>query len=236
LFGVFLLIFIGSCSTEKNTRLSRTYHNITSQYNIYFNGKESLNAGVERINKSVEDDFTRLLPIFKSSDPGTGRVAQSDMEYAIMKASKLIKVHSITKKPRRRGNRSQAYIRLASKDEYNKWVDDSYILTGKAYFYMKNYMAAIENLSYVVRKFSEEDTKFEAYIWLIRSYTELGRYNEALELIQSVDASADFPKKYDEEFALAVADFQGSPEVYFSPVVPGVRAARPGSRNVPRGG
>jgi tetratricopeptide (TPR) repeat protein len=224
LFGVFLLIFIGSCSTEKNTRLSRTYHNITSQYNIYFNGKESLNAGVERINKSVEDDFTRLLPIFKSSDPGTGRVAQSDMEYAIMKASKLIKVHSITKKPRRRGNRSQAYIRLASKDEYNKWVDDSYILTGKAYFYMKNYMAAIENLSYVVRKFSEEDTKFEAYIWLIRSYTELGRYNEALELIQSVDASVDFPKKYDEEFALAVADFHVRQNA-FEEAIPHLRVA-----------
>mgnify|MGYP000058943866 CR=1 FL=1 len=201
------LIFIGGCSTEKNTFLSRTYHNITSQYNIYFNGKESLNAGGERINQSVEDDFTRMLPIFKSSDPGTGRVAQSDMEYAIMKASKLIKIHSITKKPKRRGNRSQAYIRRASKEEYNKWVDDSYVLMGKAHFYMKNYMAAIENLNYVVRKFSEEDTKFEAYIWLIRSYTELERYNDALELIQNVDASVDFPKKYDEEFALAVADF-----------------------------
>lgn len=224
LFGVFLLIIIGGCSTEKNTRLSRTYHNITSKYNIYFNGKESLNAGVERINQSVEDDFTRLLPIFKSSDPGTGRVAQSDMEYAIMKASKLIKVHSITKKPRRRGNRSQAYVRMASKDEYNKWVDDSYILMGKAHFYMKNYLAAIENLNFVVRQFSEEDTKFEAYIWLIRSYTELGRYNEALELIQSVDASVDFPKKYDEEFALAVADFHVR-QNEFSEAIPHLRVA-----------
>ncbi|MGQ7869012.1 type IX secretion system periplasmic lipoprotein PorW/SprE [Sunxiuqinia sp. sy24] len=207
LFVALVLIIVGGCSTEKNTRLSRTYHNVTAHYNVYFNGRESLNAGVERINRSVEDDFTRLLPVFKSSDPGTGRIAQSDMEYAIMKASKLIKVHSITKKPKRRKNRSRAYIRMASKEEYNNWVDDSYILMGKAYFYMKNYMAAIENLSYVVRKFSEEDTKFEAYIWLIRSYTELERYNEALELIQNVDASVDFPKKYDEEFALAVADF-----------------------------
>ena len=204
---VFILIVIGGCSTEKNTRVSRTYHNVTSHYNVYFNGKESLNAGVERINQSVENDYTRLLPIFKSSEPGTERAAQSDMEYAIMKASKLIKVHSITKKPKRRKNRSRSYVEFASKDEYNQWVDDSYILMGKAYFYMKNYMAAIENLSFVVRKFSEEDTKFEAYVWLIRSYTEMERYNEALELIQNVDASEDFPKKYDEEFALAVANF-----------------------------
>lgn len=204
---VFALVIIGGCSTKKNTRLSRTYHNITSHYNIYFNGKESLNDGVERINSTVEDDFTKLLPIFKSSDAGTAQIAKSEMEYAIMKASKLIKMHSITKKPRRRKNRSKAYLELAGKEEYNKWVDDSYILMGKAYFYMKNYMAAIENFSYVVRKFSEEDSKYEAYIWLIRAYTELERYNEARELIQNVDASKDFPTKLDEEIALAVADF-----------------------------
>ncbi len=206
-FIVFVLAILSGCSTEKNTRISRAYHNLTSHYNVYFNGKESLKSGVERINQSVEDDFTKLLPIYKSSQPGTGQMAQSDMEYAIMKASKLIKVHSITKKPKRRKNRSRAYIRLASKEEYNNWVDDSYILMGKAYFYMKNYMAAIENLSHVVRKFSEEDTKYEAYVWLVRCYTELERYNEALELIQNVDASEDFPQKYDEEFALAVTDF-----------------------------
>ena len=207
LLVVFALVFIGGCSTEKNTRVSRTYHNITAQYNIYFNGKESLKAGVERINRSVEDDFTKLLPIYKSNDPGTGQVASSEMEYAIMKASKLIKIHSITKKPRRRKNRSRSYIKTASKEEYNKWIDDSYILMGKAYFYMKNYMASIENLSYVVRKFSEEETKYEAYIWLIRCYTEMERYNEALELIQNIDASEDFPGKFDDDFALAVADF-----------------------------
>lgn len=207
LFVVLVLVLFGSCSTEKNTFLSRTYHNVTSQYNVYFNGKESLNAGVERINNSVEDDYTKLLRIYKSSDPGTGRVAASDMEYAIMKASKLVKVHSITKKPKRRGKLSRSYRKLASKEEYNKWVDDSYLLMGKAYFYMKNYMAAIENLSYVVRKFSEEDTKYEANVWLIRCYTELERYHDALELIQNVDASKDFPGRLDDEFALAVADF-----------------------------
>ena len=204
---VFVVVVTGGCSTEKNTRTSRAYHNVTSHYNVYFNGKESLNAGVEKINNAVKDDFTKLLPIYKSSDPGTGRVAASDMENAIMKASKLIKTHSITKKPKRRKNRSNSYMKFASKEEFNNWVDDSYVLMGKAYFYMKNYASAVENLSYVVRKFSEEDTKFEAYIWLIRCYTEMGRTNEALEIIQNLDASANFPSKYNEEFALAVADF-----------------------------
>ncbi|HKJ42833.1 MAG TPA: tetratricopeptide repeat protein, partial [Sunxiuqinia sp.] len=207
LIVIFTLVFIGGCSTEKNTRLSRTYHNITSHYNVYFNGEQSLKSGVEKIDKSVDDDFTKLLLVYKSNDPGTGNVAKSDMENAILKASKLIKIHSITKKPKRRRHQTRAYKKLASKNEFNNWVDDSYILMGKAYFYMKNYNSAIENFTYVVRKFSEEETKYEAYIWLIRAYTQVERYNDALDLIKSINASEDFPSKYDEEFALAAADY-----------------------------
>ncbi|MGQ8337238.1 type IX secretion system periplasmic lipoprotein PorW/SprE [Sunxiuqinia sp. A32] len=201
------LYLLSGCSTEKNTRLSRTYHNVTSHYNIYFNGKESLKEGLNRIDRAVEDDYTKLLPIYKSSDPSTGQAATSEMETAVLKASKLIKLHSITKKPKRKKRRTEVYKRFASKEEYNKWIDDGYLLMGQAYFYMKNYISAVENFSYVVRKFTEEDTKQEAYVWLIRSYTEMQRYNEALEIIQSIDADEDFPKKLNQDFALAVADF-----------------------------
>ncbi len=166
-----------------------------------------MKAGLARIDRSVDDDFSRILPIFKSNEPGTERVAISEMETAILKASKLINIHSITKKPKRRKNRSDAYKKLASKEEYNNWIDDSYILMGEAYFYQKKYISAIENFTYVIRKFSEEDTKYEAYIWLIRCYTQMENYNEALELIQNIDASESFPKRLDREFALAVADF-----------------------------
>lgn len=198
---------MAACSTEKNTRINRAYHNLTSHYNIYFNGKESLKEGLIRIDRTVEDDYSKLLPIYKSSDPGTGRTASSEMETAVVKASKLIKLHSITKKPKRKKNRTKAYKKFASKEEYNKWVDDSYLLMGQAYFYMKNYITAIENFSFVVRKFSDEDSKSEAYVWLIRAYTEMERYNEALEIIQNVDGEKEFPKQLNDEFGLAVADF-----------------------------
>ena len=127
------------------------------------------------------------------ANPAPEQVSSADMETAILKASKLINIHSITQKPKRRGNRSEAYKRLASKEEYNNWIDDSHILMGKAYFYQKNYVSALENFSYVVRKFSEEESKYEAYVWMIRSYTEFERYNDALEIIQNIDATEAFP-------------------------------------------
>ena len=207
IFLILALGFILGCSVEKNTRVSRAYHNLTAHYNVYFNGKESLKTGVERINNSQEDDYTKILPIFKSSDPGTSQTATSEMEYAIGKASKLIKLHSITKNPKRRKNRTERYKRLAAKEEYNNWVDDAYILMGQAYYYMHNFNSAIENFSYVTRKFSEEETSYDAFIWLIRSYTMLERYVEASEVIQKLSSDEKFPKRLEGELALVTADY-----------------------------
>lgn len=195
------------CSTEKNTFASRTYHNVTSQYNVYFNGNESFKAGVERIETSIEDDFTRLLPVYKESDPSAANLAKSDMDNAVLKASKLIELHSITEKPKRRKRRTRRYQEFASKEEFNPWIDDSYLLMGKAYFYQHNFMAAIDNLSYIQRKYPDGDARHEAQIWLIRSYAELERFTEASEVIQSVQNDTEFPRRMDRDLAAATADF-----------------------------
>ncbi len=195
------------CSTEKNTFASRAYHNVTSQYNVYFNGNESFKAGVERIETSIEDDFTRLLPIYKESDPSAANLAKSDMDNAVIKASKLVELHSITEKPKRRRNRTRRYQEFASQEEFNPWVDDSYLLMGKAYFYQHNFMAAIDNLSYILRKYPDGDARHEAQIWLIRSYSELERFAEASEVIQAVQNDNDFPRQLEQELAVATADY-----------------------------
>ncbi len=204
---IFLVSLFAGCSTEKNTRASRAFHNLTSHYNIYFNANESIKDGVQNIEENIENDYTQILPIFKSSIPSSAGMVRSDMDYAVVKGSKLIEIHSITKKPKPKRNRTRRYIEFASQEEFNKWIDDSYILIGKAYFYQHNFSAAITNFSYVVRKFSEEETKYEAFVWLIRSYTELERYIEASEIIQAVQGDDNFPKNLEVDLALATADY-----------------------------
>ncbi len=206
-FFVAVLFFLAGCSTEKNTALSRAYNNVTAHYNVYFNGKESLRAGIEKINNSVEDDYSKVLPLFKSSNPSTATAANAEMENAILKGSKLIQSHSITKKPKRRKNRSKSYIRFASRDEFNDWVDDAYILMGQAYFYKKSFASAIENFSYVVRKFPDDPSKHTASVWLIRCYTELERYVEAYEIIAQMQADENFPRQLEADFAAVTADY-----------------------------
>ncbi len=197
---------ISGCTTEKNTRASRAYHNLTARYNIYFNGKESLIAGVEQIEKGLEDDFTQILPVYKESSPSAENIARADMDNAILKGSKLVQTHSITKKPKRQRIRTRKYQQFASQEEFNEWIDDSYLLIGKAYFYQHNFASATENFSYLLRKFPEGKAGNEAKVWLIRCYSELDRFPEALEMIQSIQSDKGFPRRLDKEVAKAAAD------------------------------
>jgi len=213
-FFVVVLFFLLGCSTEKNTVVSRAYNNLTAHYNVYFNGKESLRTGIDKIDKSVEDDYSKVLPLFKSSNPTTATAATAEMDNAVLKGSKLIQSHSITKKPKRRKNRSKSYIKFASKEEFNNWVDDAYILMGKAYYYQHNYISAIENFSYIVRKFADNPSKYTANVWLIRCYTELERYVEAYELIQVLQADENFPRRLDGDLAAVTSDYYAKQLLY----------------------
>ncbi len=166
-----------------------------------------MKAGLARVDQSVDDDYTRILPVYKESYPTSASAAKPDMENAILKGSKLIQNHSITNKPKRRRIRTRNYQEFARKEEFNNWIDDSYLLIGQAYFYQHNFMSAIENFSFVMRKFSEEETKFDAMIWLARSYGEMERFTEAFEMLQALQADPGFPKRLEKELAKVNADF-----------------------------
>lgn len=211
---VLVLFLLAGCSTEKNTFMSRRYHNVTAHYNVYFNGKQSLKAGIEKINNSYEDDFSKVLPLYKSSNPSTATAASAEMENAVLKGSKLIQSHSITARLKRRKNQSKSFMRFAKREEFNNWVDDAYILMGKAYFYQHNYASAIENFSYVTRKFDYDPSRYTAYIWLIRSYTELERFVEAFEVIQKMQDDEGFPKSLEGELATVTADYYARQHSY----------------------
>jgi tetratricopeptide (TPR) repeat protein len=217
LHTIALLIIVSSfsgCSTEKNTRASRAFHNVTSHYNIYFNASESVKSGILNIDENIENDYTRILPIYKASDPTAAKMVKSDMDNAVIKCSKLIEIHSITNKPKRKKKRTRKYQEFASQEEFNKWIDESYLLIGEAYFYQHNFMAAIDNFSFVVRKYPDEETKYQAQIWLIRCFSELERYVEASEVIQAVQNEEEFPRKLEKDLAVATADYYKKQEEY----------------------
>jgi tetratricopeptide (TPR) repeat protein len=204
--GLFLIA--AGCSVEKNTGSSRFFHGMTSRYNIYFNGNESFKAGVARVNDGYKDDFSSLLKIFEYSDPATAGMCSADMERAIQKASKVISLKSITAKPEKKGNDipSQKDEEFMNRKEYNEWVDDCYLLMGKARLYKRDYELAKSTLSYNISSSVDEKMITESTIWLARIYNETGNYNESYRILNSIDPSLNFSKGMTELYYTTLSD------------------------------
>jgi tetratricopeptide (TPR) repeat protein len=198
------MVLVG-CSTQKNTFVNRNYHNLTAHYNVFFNGNEAMKAGLKKVESQVEEDYTKILPIFKESLPGTEKIVSSDMTTAIEKGTKLIKFHSITKPPGSK-KKSRNRKKVEAKPEYNNWVDDAYLMMGRAYLYKKEYIMACSSFQLVIRKYKNEPVKYEAYLWYIRCLNESERYTEAQELIQMLESDKLFPVKLEGELSIVSAD------------------------------
>lgn len=206
---VFLLCcgMIG-CSVEKNTSLSRNYHNLTSHYNIYFNGYESFKKGIGRAKSSVKNDYTRILKLFYYEDESVHGAINADMQRAIDKATKVITYHSITAKPKvKAGDQSSKQKAFFEKREYNKWVDDAYMLMGMAYMYQGQYFLAVETFKHVLVTFPEEEIRFLALTWLARAYIMIGETREAERLLSSLSGESEFPEDYLEAYHTTWADY-----------------------------
>ncbi len=207
LFLLWLTGIFAGCSTKKNTPATRAFHNLSAHYNVYFNATESYKNGLRRIDEAIPEDYTRTLPVFKSTLPEASKVATSEMELAITKCNKLILMHSITKSPRRKSNNSERYKKFASKGEYNEWVDDGYVLMGKASYCNHDFHRAIENFNYVIRKFTDQPTRYDAFLGMARSYIETGENAQALEIFNSLSRDQGFPRRLGQELNLAQAHY-----------------------------
>lgn len=199
---------ISGCGPSKNTPIRRGYHNLTSHYNVYFNGREAWNEGMRVINDAHEDNFSLILPVFTYSDKEDALKAFSNMSRVIEKGEKCIRKHSITAKPKKKKGKQTAKDKaFQEKIEYVKWIDDAEMLIGKAQMIKQEHYAAIEAFTSIVRTFDDEKTKKEAYIWLARCYTELGKFVEAQDFMIRVTSDGnEVPRKLRSSYNATQAD------------------------------
>ena len=201
-----LMMFAFSCSTKKNTLTSRFYHNTTLRYNVYFNGNEAYKRGINRINSQNVDNYSEMLPVFVDSKESLASTAGGDMDKAIQKASKGIKHHSITKKPKMnaRNKKEQEYLQ---QNEFVKWIDDCYLLMGKAYFIKRDYIQAKLNFEYIIRQYSYSELKYISSVYIARCYIEQNNFKLAKEAIDNIEGQKDFPDKCLGIFNTVYADY-----------------------------
>ena len=195
---VFLLVLLGSCKTTKNTFLNRNFHNTTTRYNWYFNANESYKSGVKKLQEQNKDDFNQLLSVYPL---GTKKEAQSvspQMDKALKKCATAINKHSM----------------LIKGKEYNRWIDNSYLLIGKSYFYKQEYIKAVEAFRLVSRQYLDDITSYEAFIWLINTYVEMNDFSSADLVIENVLMDETFPQDLNQQLSLALANYHIAIEDY----------------------
>jgi len=193
-FKVFLAVFIlfsTACSTKKKSWVNRQFHNTTAKYNGYFNGKESIKTGIKKLHEDFKDDHTTILPVFQTGDLKKSTKTHFYMDKAIKKGSIVIQRHSMKIKGK----------------EYCKWIDDNYFLIGKAYFYKGEFGEAIKTFSFIKNEYKKNKIRFEASLWLIRSYVEKQDFIAAEMELGELENERKFPKYLDVELATVAADF-----------------------------
>lgn len=189
------VILLASCSTKKNKWNRRVYHNLTSHYNVWWNGDQSVKEGEKNLKEAVKDDYTAILPVFNYGTKENALSLNSDMDRAIEKASISIQRHS---------------MRFGGK-EYVNWIDDSYLIMGQANFYKQEFIPARRTFDYVVNSYKYNDITHTANLWLAKTYIETEQYAKAEAILQALIVTTSqnpkMPKYVRNNLDLVLADF-----------------------------
>jgi tetratricopeptide (TPR) repeat protein len=165
---------------------------------------------MEKYQEGYHFDFTRTLPLFIYGNKKLSSNIKPQMERAINKTSKLVKLHSITAKPEKlkeKRNLTKEEKKYFDKSEYNKFVDDSYLLMGKAYFWQMEYQTASKVLEYAINEFKNETIEQKNQIWLARCYIELNNQREAKNVLKDIEKADSMSREIRAEFNATYADY-----------------------------
>lgn len=210
LAGATLIMFAG-CSTKKNTRNTRWYHEINTRYNIYFNAEEAYKENLEQKMKSRNDNLSLLLDIYPvREEDGLKEQTGGAFDVSVDKTTKAIKLHSIKAKPQRDPSRRKniEYQNWLKQQEFNPFLKNAWLLLGKSEYQNEDYLQSVSTLSYVTRLYKDDiEVVTEARIWIAKGYIAMGWFYEAEDTFHKIKISGGVPSGLQSEYDAVYADF-----------------------------
>lgn len=177
LFALLLFILIIGCSTEKDKRLNKFYHNTTAYYNGYFNAREIIKVSDKEYKRATPEDFTVLIPVNRYPNEEESKGFFPEMNRAIDKTSTVISKHAMPNVKKGRD----------AKEEFGKWMDENWLVMGISYFYKREYEPAIEKFEYIVKMYPKDESKYYAKLWLAKTYIEMGDFPKAFSYLNEIE-------------------------------------------------
>ncbi|MDD2548603.1 MAG: tetratricopeptide repeat protein [Bacteroidales bacterium] len=194
--AIFLMTLMSAgCSTQKNTPVTRTYHNITSKFNYYFNANESYNNSIKMATENYSYNYTLHLPVLLFGDKQISSVVGGDMDRAITKSTTMINRHSITVKPERKtGTLSAKERNFYKQNEFVNYVKEGWLLIGKARAWKGAYDEAQMTLEYNITQFPDTEISFESQVWLARIDIVKNDFVSAEDRLRTLANDRKYPK------------------------------------------
>lgn len=189
------VLLLSGCNTKKNTLTRRMFHNLTSHYNVYWNGEKSLKDGDRQLKNAVKDDYSKVLRVYNYGTQQNGMSLNSTMDRALEKTSICVQKHSM-----KFGNRERV-----------RWIDDAYLVMGKAHFYKHDYIPAKRTFDFVATEYNYNDIAYVANMWLIKTYIQTEEFPKAIATIEQLQAKtaglSKQPKELLQNMDFTIADY-----------------------------
>ena len=239
LFVLGITLAVQSCSTQKNTWASRSFHQTKTKYNIYYNGAISFREGEEAIRQANEDDFSTILNLYPVSNHAAAEASKSQMDRTIEKCRKCIKLHSIKARPKvdyDKKRRDPEYAAWLEQEEFNNQMGNAWILLAMAEFHKGDFLGSISTFNYIIRHYSNDvDMVARCQLWVARAYAEMGWLYEAEDMLSKVQVD-HLSRKHAPLYAAVSADVLLKTK-HYKDAIPFVKIALPNEKkreNKPR--
>ncbi|MEK0420809.1 MAG: hypothetical protein RLZZ161_660 [Bacteroidota bacterium] len=170
-----------SCKNS-DTAIGKLWHNTTAHYNMYFNAEGKWNETILAMHENHKDDYRTFIELYNLGPTESWKGNQAAMDEVVKKVSTMIDRH-----PR------------------SRWVDDAYLLMGKAYFLKGDFLAAEDLFNFVHSNYKNPEIQYSAKLWTFQTLYQRKKYSEAENLARSLLQDKEFPKSLRAELYKALA-------------------------------
>lgn len=170
---------LAACGTPKDTAMSRGMQNLTARYNYIYNANLILDNYQEDLYYNYKDNYNAILPVytdpekFSSSSVLNPPANERALDAIIKKAQTII-----------------------ADKAFSNYIDDAYILIGKAHFLKGNYFISEEYFDYTAKTYpAKPDVLNTASNWKARSLMQMDELDKAALILDTVYNTIPMMKK-----------------------------------------
>lgn len=200
-----IALLLSACSTQKNTAISRRFHNTTAYFNYYYNARDLHQLALKKAEKDFAYNYTLPLPVLLLDEQQVQSAVSGDMERAIEKCTNLLAKHSITVKPEmpKKGSMTAKEKEFYNQTEFVRWAREAWLLAATSQAWKGDYDRSTQALEYIGLRYPNTPIWYASQVWMARLAIVQGNYVDAQSRLDEIKANRKCPNSKDFEHLIA---------------------------------